>query len=517
MIQFLAGAPELLSRYRNAPPAAKALIHAAMDAHRLGVRGGLPEAFLEAAAPGYLTDAEWDLLGEDWLEQALAYTAVRCKGVRGPLTRIRPRPARHAVSTRTNQVGSLAPAAGPLYQLADYLDQYALQKRQGVPVPDAVWRALVDHHRSDQASLARSALEHQKRRYARAFFLKAGREGDQVSIWTLADSLVNEDRIDDAMMVLGPATERGFVLCADRLADLLADRGRVDDAIAILRWYAEHGSQLSTAHLGNLLTRQGRVAEAMTLYRWHATQGDQGAGVLLAEILAGQGQVDEAVAILEELADADANNIFAGSRLAGLLAGSRQVDKLRDRSRNGDRKATQELARMLKNQGKVDEAITNLRERNNAGDRGAIHQLVDLLADQGHAQEAIALLRKTGDASRSLDIVKLAKLLISQGELDKASTLLWKCAEIVKDKGDDFLELVTDPDIGDEWVDKIEELIDLIAMEGARLLADLLARRGQLDEAIAVLRSSERYGDRAASLQLAELSGKHRLKDQHVQ
>ena len=94
VIQFLAGAPELLARYRNAPPAAAALIDAAMDARRLGMGIGLPQAFLEAAAPGYLTDTEWDALGEDWLEQALAYTAVPCKGVRGPLTRIRPRPAR---------------------------------------------------------------------------------------------------------------------------------------------------------------------------------------------------------------------------------------------------------------------------------------------------------------------------------------------------------------------------------------------------------------------------------------
>ena len=94
VIQFLAGAPELLARYRNAPPAAAALIHAAMDARRMGSGIGLPQAFLAAAAPGYLTDTEWDALGEDWLEQALAYTAQPCKGVRGPLTRIRPRPAR---------------------------------------------------------------------------------------------------------------------------------------------------------------------------------------------------------------------------------------------------------------------------------------------------------------------------------------------------------------------------------------------------------------------------------------
>jgi hypothetical protein len=42
VIQFLAGAPELLARYRNALPAAKALIHAAMDARRLGTGIALP-------------------------------------------------------------------------------------------------------------------------------------------------------------------------------------------------------------------------------------------------------------------------------------------------------------------------------------------------------------------------------------------------------------------------------------------------------------------------------------------
>jgi len=120
VIQFLAGAPELLARYCNAPPAAAALIDAAMDARRLGMGAGLPQAFLEAAAPGYLTDDQWDGLGEDWLEQALAYTAVPCRGARGPLTRIRPRPARNAARNRGNQPASMAAAEGPLYRLADY-------------------------------------------------------------------------------------------------------------------------------------------------------------------------------------------------------------------------------------------------------------------------------------------------------------------------------------------------------------------------------------------------------------
>jgi hypothetical protein len=120
VVQFLAGAPELLARYRNAPPAAAALIHAAMDARRLGMGVGLPQAFLEAATPGYLPDAEWDVLGEDWLEQALAYTAVPSKGVRGPLTRIRPRPARSRLPGPRDSGEQLPGGPGVLlYRLAD--------------------------------------------------------------------------------------------------------------------------------------------------------------------------------------------------------------------------------------------------------------------------------------------------------------------------------------------------------------------------------------------------------------
>ena len=158
MIQFLAGAPELLARYRNAPPAAGALINAAMDARRLGMGAGLPQAFLEAAAPGYLTDAEWDGLGENWLEQALAYTAVPCKGARGPLTRIRPRRARRAARDREDQPGSMAAAAGPLYRLADYLDQHGRAHRASQIPPAEFWSAAAAHAApGDQAALGDAA------------------------------------------------------------------------------------------------------------------------------------------------------------------------------------------------------------------------------------------------------------------------------------------------------------------------------------------------------------------------
>jgi hypothetical protein len=165
VIQFLAGAPELLARYRNAEPAAKALIHAAMDARRLGTGIALPQAFLEAAAPGYLTDAEWEGLGEDWLEQVLAYTTKPAKGVRGPLTRIRPRPARSRPSEpgardSGEQLadGPASTLGGPQYRLADYPDQHGRTHRKGQIPPAEFWTAAADHaFPADQAALGDAA------------------------------------------------------------------------------------------------------------------------------------------------------------------------------------------------------------------------------------------------------------------------------------------------------------------------------------------------------------------------
>ena len=160
VIQFLAGAPELVARYRNAQPVARALIDAAMDARRLGMGAGLPQAFLEAAAPGYLTDDQWDALGEDWLEQALADAAVPAKGVRGPLTPIRSRPASRAARHRGDQPASLAAMAGPLYRLADYLDQHGRVHRADQIPPAEFWSAAAAHAApADQAALGDAARD----------------------------------------------------------------------------------------------------------------------------------------------------------------------------------------------------------------------------------------------------------------------------------------------------------------------------------------------------------------------
>ncbi|MBB5081507.1 S1 family peptidase [Nonomuraea endophytica] len=125
--QYLAGVPVLLDRYRTAPPAVRALIHAAMDARRLGYGPHLSDRFLADAAPGYLTDDEWDALGDDWLEAAFAYAARRGSGIPWIITRARPR-------TTTS-------SGAPVCRLADYLEQTGRRERAGLYPPDSFWSA----------------------------------------------------------------------------------------------------------------------------------------------------------------------------------------------------------------------------------------------------------------------------------------------------------------------------------------------------------------------------------------
>ena len=244
VIQFLAGAPELLARYRNAPPIAAALISAAIDARRMGMGIALPLAFLEAVAPGYLTDTEWDGLGEDWLEQALAYTAAWCKGTRGPLARIRPR------------VGyASGPASGTTYRLADYLDQYGRRVRRRRIPPPGFWTAaasLTDP--GDLSALARAAEARGMLRDAARLHKRAAVQGNT----TTATSLTLQLRF------LHPADQRPARWAAAhapldtpyevvRLLDALREAGAGDEVKVLASRAAAHAPLDTPAAVAGLL------------------------------------------------------------------------------------------------------------------------------------------------------------------------------------------------------------------------------------------------------------------------
>ncbi|MGX4690730.1 hypothetical protein [Streptomyces sp. JNUCC 63] len=162
--QFLAGVPVLTARYDTARGATRALIHAAMDARRLGAGPHIPLAWLADAAPGYLTDTEWNTTGDDWLCQALDYVTQECNGIPGILTPVKTITPRNQRNHRPNATSGTAfpqsaqESQGPHYLLADFLDQYGRQHRADQIPPIDFWTAAAHHaHPTDLNTLGNAA------------------------------------------------------------------------------------------------------------------------------------------------------------------------------------------------------------------------------------------------------------------------------------------------------------------------------------------------------------------------
>ena len=327
--QILAGAPELLARWRRADSYANAVITAAIDATRLGIHTPLTISLLEEAATGYLTDRQRAEAPTSWFPAALAYGTGHGKGTTAPLL---PHPG--ATLGETNG-----------YTVSDYLLQHASRERRSARVPASTWDAALSHIRDpgDTARLADSARRRLLYRYAIPLYRHAATVGD------------------------GPA--------AEQLADLLAVRGDLDG----LRARADAGDGYAAGRLAGLLAVHGDLDGAAQILR--ADAGDPSVASLLAVLLAMHGDLDGAAQILR--ARADAGDGYAAGRLADLLAERGDLDAqiLRARADRGDGYAAGRLrlADLLAERGDLDE----LQARADAGDWGAAGQLAGLLAVRG--------------------------------------------------------------------------------------------------------------------------------------
>ena len=305
VIQFLAGVPELLARYRNAPPDAAALIHAAMDARRMGTRAALPRDFLEAAAPGYLTDSDWDQLADDWLKQALAYTAAPCKGVPGPLTRIRlpqPRPGPRRGASGPSHDGT------SLYRLADYLDQYGRRNRHALIPPPSFWTAAPCAQPADLTNLAAAARARGLYRYAAQLLKNAAARGDPRAGADLIDILHDlhpGDRRPAQWATIDIALDLRHTADVARLLDSLRKTSAQDQVTALLaRDPAAHVSlddpEASLSLLDSLREAgaQHQVTALADRAAEHVTLGDPDGVTSLLEWLREAGEQDQVTTLL---------------------------------------------------------------------------------------------------------------------------------------------------------------------------------------------------------------------------
>ncbi|UKY47887.1 tetratricopeptide repeat protein [Streptomyces inhibens] len=373
--QFLAGVPALLNRWRTAPAAARAVIEAAIDARRLGHGRALPDSLLEHLAPHYLTDQQWEALPETWLAQALDYTGAPCRGVRGPLSRVRPRPG----EPRPGQ---------PSYVLADFIEQQGRADRRAHPVPAAVWHALLSHasppHLTD---LAWSAQTRGYKRLAFRGYLAAAGGGDTRAMLSVAELLKAAGRSDEAIGWLRYAAESGEADAEPRTINALQDAGCGAEAIDWLQQRAAAGSDDASLRLATLLKAAGRGEELIPGYLRAAEDGSTSTAMRVARLLEEAGRTEEAIGWFRRCGDKGAWSVGNLLRRTGIT--EEAIEWLRARAEEGGGSSLATAAELLREAGRAEEALQWLRTRFGAGHNGAFHAAVRLLQDIGRPGEAL--------------------------------------------------------------------------------------------------------------------------------
>ncbi|MFD9194665.1 hypothetical protein ACFWCA_41450 [Streptomyces phaeochromogenes] len=323
--QYLAGVPVLRERFRNSPPMARAVIEVAMDARRLGHSPEITQSFLREAAPGYINEYDWNLLPDDWFEQAIRYSCTPCLGVPGPLTKVR-------VYPDTDQ------SAEPRYRLADTLEEEARFERRYLCPASSFWRSAERNSRTphDTTSLADSARERALYLASEALYEAAASHNDTRAIRRLANLVTDPDTHEQ---LLRRAARLGDSFAKYDLASFLRETGGSETEITeLLIESADKGNAPAThllqrsledeelpgnggTQLNNIsawekaisLQDSGNNIAAFEIFKQEAGRGDPYAKIEVAVYLAREGKQAEA----EDLADqaASAGLIYAWDEL----------------------------------------------------------------------------------------------------------------------------------------------------------------------------------------------------------
>jgi tetratricopeptide (TPR) repeat protein len=259
--QVLAGGPDLIDRWRNAPnPYCRAVITAAIDARRLGHLSLLPAAMLQAAAAAHLDGPQRAAAQPRWFAEALAYARKTVKGAVAPLT---------ATSESVGQIDG--------YLVADYLDQHGRAARRRAPVPDSLWEALASHSRTgaDLSRLGTAAADRGRYRHAAILWTAAVQAGDTSMTLPLRRLLSHAGHHAQAEQALRRAAAAGDREALTRLAGILEREGRHRELERVLRDAATAGDHQAAHDLAARLSRAGRSSEAVQVIRAAIAAGDR--------------------------------------------------------------------------------------------------------------------------------------------------------------------------------------------------------------------------------------------------
>ncbi|MGW5733549.1 MULTISPECIES: hypothetical protein [Streptomyces] len=259
--QFLAGAPHLWRRYEQSDGAAQAILHAAMDARRCGHGPLLSEEFLRIAAEGYLDEATWHTLEDDWFATHLVALLKPHRQLPGPLTRYRP---------RSDQP---LPAC-PMYQLADFLHERSQETREREHPARSLWVAAAAHSRTgaDMMELAQSA-----RRLGvvdcEDLYVRAAEYGDVSALQWFTRRLIALKHFKRAEVLTENYRLGGHLL--GELSAALGLVGQIKEAERLARRaYDISGDRHGHRNLAHHLLTLGMRSVGERIHTWAAASGD---------------------------------------------------------------------------------------------------------------------------------------------------------------------------------------------------------------------------------------------------
>ncbi|MGK5693449.1 hypothetical protein ACSNOJ_11215, partial [Streptomyces sp. URMC 128] len=369
LTQDLAGGPALLERYRTGSPAAKALLEAAMDARRVGVGLYLPQAFLTDAACDYLHDNDWNQLTDDWVEQAFAELAKQVHGKQAPLSWVKPRPQRCPPSPATP--ANAPSASGPVFRLADYIEQHGRAIRRHLCPPASFWHAAHTHltRTGDLDSLTQAAEGWHRLQWAHHLRLRAADRGSIDALYDLALRREETGDREGAESLARQAAHHGRTEALARLAEIREEAGDHEKAETLARRAADHGNPMALLFVAWMRDKAGDRKGAETLYRQAADHGNTGALHLLALMLDSAGDREEAESLARQAAD---------HGRTGTL-----VSLGRAREEAGEREEAESLYRLAADHGGLDGLVCLAEMRERAGDREGAESLARQAADHG--------------------------------------------------------------------------------------------------------------------------------------
>lgn len=496
VVQTLAGGPLLVSWHEQpaAPEGwyARAIVAAAMDARRLGMRHPLPPALLRAAAPAYLEgDVRIDP-PEDWFERGLRRASRDPDhGVTAPLARRR------------------QPGPGPAdgYDLHDYLVEHGQETRHGNTAPASLWDALlvhVDDH-EDAFRLASSAKDRLLYRYDLPLYRRCRELGGAEGVeHYIVDLMARNGEIDElrAMAAAGSrwaGMRWAYALIESNRIDELFDHTAAGDRYAA-EALGEHVARAGDPHLGWDLRVPGADLRAITsgyaraltlleedpaaaeeLLTEHARRGLHWAGHGLVAMLDGQGRTDDALAALRWIGPTQHPRAWAVQELYGRLAERAAVAELRELADQDDG-ATWALCDALKNVGDAD----GLRVLADRGSDGGAEALCDLLIERNELDEAATRLRATFRTvpHRTMGASRFVSVLVQLERWDEISELARSGVPEAKAAWCEWR-------LGSDGITEVAELVAAGDQEAATYLARWYVEHIQMADAIELARTTD--------------------------